>query len=105
MNKPKNWRFDPKGLQNTLYIQRCKGHSIIMLKNGERKLIKASLSLLEKIFPSDQFYRIHRCYLVNTNAISEFRHFRNQYLAIIQDHRIPVSRRIRKKIIDNLDTV
>jgi DNA-binding LytR/AlgR family response regulator len=105
MDKPVNCQFDPTCLQNTLYIRRDRGHSIIMLKNGERNVIKASLSLLEKIFPSDQFYRIHRCYLVNINAITEFRHFRDQYLAIIQDHRIPVSRRIRKKIIDNLDTL
>ena len=105
MNKSKNGRFDDKSLQNTLYIHKNNGHSIMVLKNGERKLLKSSLSRLEKILPADQFYRIHRCYLVNTGEISAFRHFRDQYLAIIQDHRIPVSRRMRKKILDNLDTL
>jgi two-component system, LytTR family, response regulator len=99
----KNKWFSRSELQKTLYFQSDNGYSLMVLKNRKQEILDVPLARLEKILPRGQFCRVHRSYLVNTSAISEFRYYRNQLLAIVHDYRIPVSRRKRKMLMDNLD--
>lgn len=75
----------------------------MVMFNKTQEVIDLPLIEVEKLLPPGTFYRVHRSYLVNINAISEFRYFRNQLLAVVHQYRIPVSRRNRKHMIDNLE--
>jgi DNA-binding LytR/AlgR family response regulator len=75
----------------------------MVMKNRKQDVIDLPLLEVEKLLPRGIFFRVHRCYLVNMNAISEFRYFRNQLLAIVHEYRIPVSRRKRKQLLGNLE--
>jgi two-component system, LytTR family, response regulator len=103
MEKMSKWQINPTVLQKTLYFQSDRGYSLMVLRNRKQEVLDMPLNELEKLVPPEQFYRVHRSYLVNISAISEFRYYRNQLLAIVQEYRIPVSRRRRRMLMDNLE--
>lgn len=90
-------------LQKTLYFQSDNGCSLMVMKNKEQEILSLPLVKIEKMLPPGLFCRVHRNYLVNINAVSEFRHYRDQYFAFACGYRIPVSRRMKKLLMDNLD--
>lgn len=103
MERKGKCRFKQKALKKILYFQSDNGSSLMVMFNKTQEVIDLPLIEVEKLLPPGTFYRVHRSYLVNINAISEFRYFRNQLLAVVHQYRIPVSRRNRKHMIDNLE--
>lgn len=90
-------------LQKTLYFQSDNGCSLMVMKNKKQEVLAVPLVKIERMLPPGLFCRVHRNYLVNINAVSEFRHYRDQYFAFASGYRIPVSRRMKKILMDNLD--
>lgn len=92
-------------LQHILYIQSDKGCSLLVLRDRKQCVIDLTLVQLERLLPSSGFYRVHRSYIINMAAVSEFRYFRKQFLAIVYGYRIPVSRRRKRMLMDSLDII
>jgi DNA-binding LytR/AlgR family response regulator len=105
MERKGKWKFKHKALDKVLYFQSDNGSSLMVKYNKKQEVVDLPLIEVEKLLPPGTFCRVHRCYLVNINAISEFRYFRNQLLAVVHEYRIPVSRRNRKHLLDNLEIV
>jgi DNA-binding LytR/AlgR family response regulator len=75
------------------------------MQRGRKEFHNLPLSRLENMLPENMFCRVHRSYLVNTHAISAIRHFRTQRVVMVGGHRVPVSRRLWKGLLNNLDTL
>lgn len=103
MKKGEKKHIDFAALKEILYFQSNNGCSLMIMNNSETAVIELTLKEVEGLLPDNQFYRIHRSYIVNIEAISELRYFRNQLLAVVQEYRIPVSRRRGRILMDNLD--
>ncbi len=103
MQNKNEWFINQYVLKRTLYFQSDNGFTLMVMKNKRQEILDIPLVRIEDILPEGLFYRVHRSYLVNINAISEFRYYRNQLLAIVHGYRIPVSRRRGKILLGNLD--
>ncbi len=103
MQNKYQWLNELSAVEKTLYFHCDIGFSIMVFNNNKKKILNIPLVQLENLLPSGHFYRVHRRYLVNMNAISELRYFRNQLIAIVDCYRIPVSRRKGKILLDNLN--
>jgi DNA-binding LytR/AlgR family response regulator len=75
----------------------------MVLKNKRQEVLDVPLAKIEIMLPEGTFCRVHRSFLVNTVAITAFRYYRNQLLAIAHGCRLPVSRRRGKIIMESLD--
>jgi DNA-binding LytR/AlgR family response regulator len=73
------------------------------MQRGSKEVHNLPLCRIENMLPENMFCRVHRSYLVNTHAISAIRHFRTQRVVLVGGHRVPVSRRLWRDLLDNLD--
>lgn len=103
MQDDKYWFVNRRFLQRTLYFYNCNGLTYMVMKNHQKMVFDIPLIRIEKMLPENMFCRVHRCYLVNLNAISALRYFRTRLMAIVHDKSIPVSRRFGRDLLDNLD--
>jgi len=105
MKNKNEWFTSHYVLQKTLYFQSDNGFTLMVMKNRRQEVLDIPLVRIENVLPDGMFCRVHRSYLVNTCAISEFRYYRTQLLAIVHGYRIPVSRRRGRILLDNLDSL
>lgn len=105
MQKESEWFLNPLVLQKTLYFQSDYGFSLMIMKNKRQEVLDIPLVKIENMLPPGLFYRVHRSYLVNVFAISEFRYYRDQFFAYVHGYRIPVSRRRKKMLMNSLDLI
>ncbi len=75
----------------------------MVLKNKRQEVLDVPLARVEIMLPEGTFCRVHRSFLVNAGAITAFRYYRNQLLAIAHGCRLPVSRRQGKLIMESLE--
>ena len=104
MKNKHDWFASHHILHRTLYFQSDNGFTLMIMKNRRQEILDIPLVRIEEILPEGMFCRVHRSYLVNVFAISEFRYYRTQLLAIVHGYRIPVSRRRGRVLMDNLDS-
>lgn len=105
MRNEKKLSADQRLLRGALYFHSNNGLTYVVMKKGRKEVLNLPLTNIESILPENMFCRVHRSYLVNSNAISAIRYYRNQLLAFVEGHRIPVSRRQGKNLLDSLDTL
>ncbi|MFO7923495.1 MAG: LytTR family DNA-binding domain-containing protein [Bacteroidales bacterium] len=105
MDHKTKWLFHPSVLQKTLYFQSDNGYTLMVMENRRHEVLDIPLKKIEKNLSCKLFLRLHRSYLVNKDAISEFRHYRTHYFAYVCGYRIPVSRRRKKMIMESLDFI
>ena len=70
----------------------------IYLVDGSTLMKRTSISSLIKEMPSEYFLRSHRSYIINKKYVKDYKAER----LILQGHSIPVSRNMRKLVIDLL---
>lgn len=90
------WDEEDMILFNTnevLFFSTESSTTIVMTKNGKYK-VKEKLDVLENKLEKYNFYRCHRCYLVNLNYIRKIKSWigDNSHFLNIGSHEIPVSR-------------
>jgi len=91
--------------EDILYCTMEDGKSIIVTEN-ERYVSDGKLIYLEEILRRDGFFRCHRSFLVNLNAISEvIPWFNNTYIIKVRglEDEIPISRRHMKEFKKKLN--
>lgn len=71
-----------------IYLEKYKNYTHIHT-TSEKYVVKASLSLYEKILPKDEFIRCHEGYIINLNHICKIS---DRYLLVDDDVSIPMSR-------------
>lgn len=71
--------------------------------DGEREVIKLTMSSLERRLDPKKFVRIHRSYIVNLNSVVRLKKSDNRSWVVLSDaSELPISRRKRKKLIKTL---
>lgn len=55
-----------------LYVESLKDYVRIVTTSGKPLVIKQTLSALEAMLPTDQFVRIHRCFIVASGRVSTY---------------------------------
>ena len=112
-NKVKPSRIILKGTSNTELVEfkdiclveaQSSYSRILFLKKKEVKeiIMSSPLSEYEELLPEDQFYRIHRSYLVNCTHIKKIFHDGSNQITIVDNIILPVSRRRYPLLIDFL---
>lgn len=91
-------------LSNILYIEGVKDYVKIHLKDSAKPIMTlSSLKAMEDTLPVDIFVRIHRSFIVNTNAIEVIERsrivFGKEYIPISDNYRENFDRVISKKTI------
>ncbi|MCX6229757.1 MAG: LytTR family transcriptional regulator DNA-binding domain-containing protein [Bacteroidia bacterium] len=84
-------------VENTNNIEFCKAnqaYSIMKLHTGNEVLITKSLKYLERLLGNNQFYRIHKSYLVNILYICRYVKGKESFILLKSGIKIPVSVRV-----------
>lgn len=77
--------------QEIVYCESDGSYSKIITENNGVIYISKKLKYLEKMLPSETFYRIHNCYLINLQKVSEFEKS-NSKVVLDSGVSLPVSR-------------
>jgi DNA-binding LytR/AlgR family response regulator len=82
-----------------IYIESLNNHVRIVTRQNQR-LVKVTLSQVEKVLPENQFCRIHQSYIVSLRSISGFNHDNVQ----IQGKDLSIGESYRKILFDRIIT-
>lgn len=86
-------------LKTILYIEVESKYSTVITKLG-KFLIRISLNELMDLLPQDRFLRVHRNYIVNREAITEFDF--EEYTVHVENISLPIGRSFKNAITDNM---
>lgn len=84
-----------------LYAESDGNYSTIFLADGQKIVLTKKLKEVNKLLPSDSFFRIHNSYIINLNKIKEFLKT-DGYVILKSNHKIPVSRQKKSDFLDLL---
>ena len=95
-------RFLKIGTEEILFIEALKDY-VIIHTNSSKFTIHSTMKEIERKFDFDNFVRVHRSYIVNTNKIAAI----EQHTIIIEDHKkeIPIGGSYREKFIRKMKWV
>lgn len=82
--------------EDILYCEGEKGYTTFFLKNGSSVVVSRILKDYEDILQNERFIRCHQSFLVNMDHVTKY--FKDGYLQIDNERKIPVSTR-KKEII------
>ena len=85
--------------QNIILFEGDINYSHVYLNSGEKITVATTLKELEKRFQAFDFYRSHKKYLVNINAVKSFGQFT---VSLVNKKEILVSRRRRDGLAEKL---
>lgn len=77
------------------YVEAKQNYSHIITKS-RKYLILITLKELLKLLPKDQFYQIHRSYIISLNEVNEIK----GDMAIIKNVTIPISKRLKGRFLE-----
>jgi DNA-binding response OmpR family regulator len=85
---------------NIVYILAERQYTNIVIREGRNIVVRKSLNEWEKVLPGNNFIRINRSTIINTDYINRFQKYSNTYRAILADDstEFDVSRRYFSRI-------
>jgi two-component system, LytTR family, response regulator len=89
--------------EDILYCKADGNYSEIFFKENRKEFLSKKLKDIEEIIHSNNFFRVHRSYLVNIQYIKEFVKTDGQYLVLENDATIPVSRDKKETLLNLLN--
>jgi DNA-binding LytR/AlgR family response regulator len=88
------------------YIMKLGHDSLLVLMDGKEIITEKTLTELEKILPANEFFRVHRGYIVKLEEIIEIIRRGNSYFLQLKNGlTIPVSRRRRNSLMGLLNII
>ena len=90
--------FEVLEVENILYCQADDNYTNIFLTNG-KKLVSKTLKYFEEILKPSGFARVHKSYLVNVNAIIEYRKGKGGSVILNNNKEIMVSPSRKKELL------
>ncbi|WP_400075271.1 LytR/AlgR family response regulator transcription factor [Winogradskyella sp. R77965] len=82
-----------------IYCKSSGNYCEIFFKNQKKEIISKKLKEFEILINNDDFFRVHKSYLVNVTYIKEFIKSDGQYLVLENDTTIPVARLKKNALI------
>ncbi|MBI5218232.1 MAG: LytTR family transcriptional regulator [Bacteroidia bacterium] len=90
--------------KDILYLTAKGNYTVYRLIGGTQFSVPRTLAEFEKRLPKDLFLRIHRSAIINTDYFVKYDH--SGRCAVMKNaEKITVSRRMKTKLIEHLDTV
>lgn len=83
--------------EDILYIEGMQNYVKIHFQ-GEMKIILQTITSLEEMLPKDNFFRVHKSYLVNVNHIDSIDGGR----IYVQKHELPISRHRKNDLLNEV---
>lgn len=87
---------------DVLYCKAEGNYTTVFLKNDTKYLISKKIKDVITNFPEDDFYRVHKSYYVNLNAVKEIVKNEGLYLILDNGKDIPVSRTKKEELLSRL---
>jgi len=85
--------------EDIMYCKSSGNYSEIFFKGQKKELLSKKLIEVEKLIRNDNFFRVHKSYLVNVTYIKEFIKSDGHYLVLENDTTIPVSRLKKNELL------
>lgn len=91
-------------LQDILFVEASSNYSILVLLNGDKVIVSKTLKDVHEILEDQNFFRIHRQYIVNLNKVKQFN--KNDCLLTMEnDKQLQVARIQKDKLMDRFGIV
>ncbi|MCE7993646.1 MAG: response regulator transcription factor [Roseivirga sp.] len=87
---------------DVLYITADENYSNIHLAGGSAKLASKTLGYFEDKLEGENFFRIHKSYLINLQEIVAYEHGNGGFVKMADGKRLEVSRRKKKELLDRM---
>lgn len=87
-------------ISDIIYCEASGTFTNIYVTNGKRIIASKSLSEFELQLNGDNFFRIHRSFLINLDRIKEFQCHNGGYVTMENGKRLEVSQRKHKEFLD-----
>ncbi len=98
----KNGKFEKVAIDNILCIQ-ASGNYTDTITDGGKYMNNMNLGQMEELFPSANFIRVHRSYIVNIKNITSI-DFAN-YKIFLGNHEVPFSRNLKEELSKRLNII
>jgi two-component system response regulator LytT len=85
-------------LEKLLYVETMDDYVVLIMEDKSKHIVHSTLSAMDQRLPDNQFFRVHRSYLVNLERIDDV----DETSLVIQRNVIPVSRAYRKPLKERL---
>jgi len=89
-------------VNNIMYCKSSGNYSEIFFKEQKKEMLSKKLKEVEALINSDDFFRVHKSYLVNVKYIKEFVKSDGHYLVLENETTIPVARLKKNDLLDYL---
>ncbi len=80
-------------LSNIIYLKAAESYTYVYPNNGARRIASKTLKFFHELLPKDQFYRVHKSYVVNIEHIVSYRKASNGEVVMSDGTVISVSLR------------
>jgi len=88
--------------EDIMYCKSSGNYSEIFFKEQKKEMLSKKLKEVEALINSDDFFRVHKSYLVNVKYIKEFVKSDGHYLVLENETTIPVARLKKNDLLDYL---
>lgn len=88
--------------EDIIYCKSNGNYSEIFFKKQKKEMLSKKLKEVEALINNDDFFRVHKSYLVNVNYIKEFVKSDGHYLILENEITIPVARLKKNDLLDYL---
>lgn len=86
-------------VEEIIYCESDSNYTRVFLLNGQTHLITKTLREIQEVMEERDFLRVHRQYIVNLNQIKKYVKGEGNYLVMMNDVSIPISRSQKNKLI------
>ncbi|SDB59413.1 two component transcriptional regulator, LytTR family [Flavobacteriaceae bacterium MAR_2010_188] len=83
------------------YVESDGNYSTIHLENNQKLVITKKLKEVDKVLPTNSFFRIHNSFIVNLNKIKEYIKT-DGYVVLQNNQKIPVARQRKSDFLEKL---
>ena len=91
-------------ISDILRIDADRSYCFIYLTDGDRILVSKPLKEIERLLPSDIFFRIHSAYLINLNYVKRYAKEDGGNVILNDGSHIPIARRRKKEFFERLNS-
>jgi two-component system LytT family response regulator len=78
--------------KNVVYLQAEGNCTMLFFKDGTKYLDTRTLKIYESILDDNNFFRVHKSYIVNIDFIQDYIHSEGHYVILKNKIEIPVAR-------------
>lgn len=92
-------------VSDIIYCESDKGYTTFYLSDKQKIIASKILREYEDLLPKENFMRVHQSFLVNLNHVLRYEKKDKNALVMTLNHQIPVSHRLRGKLINYFDSI